>query len=130
MSLIGMREWQDIEISVDFKLPTAKLSAHTCSVDAFPNNLTNQRCMGLSELEGALPMACREACCAKQTCSVWQWDESKGSCWGGYVEDGGVSCQVGKGFQSEGRKISFGRPADAACVAARVDQMWRNGVVV
>merc|ERR1712195_79591 len=41
MTLIGMREWQDIEISVDFKLPAAKLSAHTCSADAFPNNLMN-----------------------------------------------------------------------------------------
>lgn len=130
MSLIGMREWQDIKIAVDFKLPTAKLAAHSCSADAFPHDLTNKRCKGLSELEGASPAACREACCAQSTCSVWQWDESKSSCWGGYVKDGGVSCQASTGFQSEGRTMSYGRAADAACVAARVDQMWRNGVVV
>lgn len=130
MSLIGMREWQDIKIGVDFKLPTPKLAEHTCSADAFPNDLTNKRCMGLGSLEGSSPTQCRETCCAQPTCSVWQWDESKKSCWGGYVEDGGVSCQAQSGFQSEGRKITNGRPADAACVAARVDQMWRNGVVL
>lgn len=64
------------------------------------------------------------------TCSVWQWDESKGSCWGGYVKDPS-SCKAETGFQSQGRQIATpGRPADAACVATRIDQMWRNGVVV
>merc|ERR1712070_1269182 len=109
-----MREWQDISIEVDFKLPTAKLAAHICPANAFPNNLTSKQCVGLDELNGTSPTECRESCCNQMTCSVWQWDESKGSCWGGYVEDGGASCKAVNGFQSEGRTIVFPRPADAA----------------
>merc|ERR1719174_1312108 len=43
MSLVGMREWQDVDISIDFRLPETVGGTQTCSADAFPINLTNKR---------------------------------------------------------------------------------------
>lgn len=132
MTLIGMREWQDIEVKVDFKLPVAHstgnaVSASTCPSDAFPVDLTDKQCNGLTKSDASTPTACREACCPlTDFCNVWEWDESSQSCWLGYVRDPSM-CKVAKGFKSQFRHLER---SHAACVAVRVDQMWENGVVL
>ncbi|CAK9054683.1 unnamed protein product [Durusdinium trenchii] len=126
MTLIGMREWQDVEVSVAFKLPN-KLAATTCPVDAFPIDLTDRQCFGLTESKDQKsPEACRELCCPlTDACNVWEWEESSQSCWIGYVRDPSM-CKSAKGYKSQYRHLDR---SYAACVAVRVDQMWDNGVI-
>jgi len=131
MTLIGMREWQDIQVQVDFKLPAdnaAIKAEETCPADAFPVDLTDKQCMGLTQSSGPRsPEACREACCPlTDFCNVWQWEQSSQSCWLGFVQDPSV-CKAVPGFKSQFRHLER---SNAACVAVRVDQMWDNGVVL
>mmetsp|Transcript_16415 Transcript_16415/g.38937 ORF Transcript_16415/g.38937 Transcript_16415/m.38937 type:complete len:903 (-) Transcript_16415:167-2875(-) len=125
MTLIGMREWQDIKVKVAFKLPSyGAESPQACAAD-FPIDLTDHQCLGLLPSTPTSPDECRDRCCATR-CSVWQWDEASSSCWiGNYSADPGA-CKPATGFKSRARQL---RSSNSACIAVRVDQMWANGVV-
>lgn len=130
VSLIGMREWQDINISVDFRLPKERSLPLECGADSFPIDLTDRRCMGLDGFPGVSSASeCRQLCCGLPTCSVWQWDVATGSCWAGHAANASSACSIEAGFQSQGREVPIQQSLMAGCLATRVDQMWQNGVI-
>ncbi|GMH50795.1 hypothetical protein TL16_g00871 [Triparma laevis f. inornata] len=76
-----------------------------CADDAFPIDLSDKQCLGLSPALYAFDAdSCGDACCSSSTCSVWQWcngddgdDCGDQSCWVGNIEQE-TDCQDQKGW--------------------------------
>jgi hypothetical protein len=71
----------------------------------FPKDLSNMQCNGLSQKPAPTALDCASACCASDSCQVWQF------CPGGDAGCGSLSCWTGrvnqcvqvKGWQSRAR---------------------------
>ena len=57
-----------------------------CNPHAFPIDLDNVQCKGLSPNSADNSTHCREACCTNPSCAIWQFSDSDG-CWMGSSND-------------------------------------------
>ena len=59
--------------------------AATCPPNAFPKNLTGQRCSGLHHTLANSPEECMNDCCADEECAIWQFaspaSQETHGCW-------------------------------------------------
>jgi len=58
-----------------------------CPSDAFPTNMSANRCDGLHKTSAQDAVSCEADCCFEYTCSTWQFKDpsdpvgAKGGCW-------------------------------------------------
>jgi beta-galactosidase len=101
----------------------------------FPVDMSDKQCLGLTQIPYAGDAnACQDACCADDTCAVWQWCTNSScsptsSCWIGPSD---LSCQSAPGWQSRGRTPpkppappAPGGCSDPHCQPGTDDTTWR-----
>eukprot|EP00051_Salpingoeca_urceolata_P020621 m.311632 g.311632 ORF g.311632 m.311632 type:complete len:1102 (-) comp19654_c1_seq4:111-3416(-) len=108
------------------------VQAGKCPPDAFPVDLGQTRCLGLSHVASASTTdACNAACCLNRGCETWQFcpaskpcDRTQG-CWVGKWAD----CQnTTDGWISRARNTSAPQPMCASpfCMPSFDDKHWRT----
>ena len=96
-------------LNQDWRFSLVDAVTGNCQDDAFPIDVNDTQCNGLSAALYAFDAeSCRDACCSSLTCAVWQWCTGDGdcgeeACWVGDIEDLSDDCQSQKGWVGQYR---------------------------
>eukprot|EP00035_Acanthoeca_spectabilis_P013273 m.244559 g.244559 ORF g.244559 m.244559 type:complete len:488 (-) comp15845_c0_seq5:1583-3046(-) len=106
-----------------------------CKADAFPIDLNDKQCQGLSQVGAQTEDECARSCCNSETCEVYQWCNTTNcmpskmtACWVGAMKN----CGKGAGWVSKGRNVAPTPPSpgggchDPRCTPQFDDSAWRT----
>lgn len=108
-----------------------RAGASASSNCSFPADLDNVQCDGLSQVPSATDeAACAAACCADETCEVYQFCPSSGggscgpsnSCWVGAVGQ----CNASPGWLSRARNVTLGAACQTGLLADYGPGTWQT----